>query len=169
MIPLLALNRDWEPVGEGAIAQSADRVLQGEVPHPDFDDVYTEAFTYLHAARWHCPRAGLRVNPDDAALCGALLPRVRTRGGNGNIWAGPDAPAAYFLAGNPNHPRAVVDFLGGSDSSAIALIARDHVRAVVLNLRPSFSPRVGAELLDLIRSGFPYGESIGRFELRWRQ
>jgi len=49
-ICLLALNRGWEPVGEGAIAQSAERVLQGEVPHRDFDDLYTGALTYVHAA-----------------------------------------------------------------------------------------------------------------------
>src|SRR6266545_2333016 len=47
---LLALNRGWEPVGEGAIAQSAERVLRGEVPHRDFDELYTGLLTYIHAA-----------------------------------------------------------------------------------------------------------------------
>jgi hypothetical protein len=50
VVCVLALNRGWEPVGEGAIAQSAERVLQGEVPHRDFDEIYTGALTYVHAA-----------------------------------------------------------------------------------------------------------------------
>ena len=47
---MLALNRGWEPVGEGTIAESAVRVLHGEVPHRDFDDPYTGGLTYIHAA-----------------------------------------------------------------------------------------------------------------------
>ena len=115
------------------------------------------------------PRAGLRVNPDDAALYGALIPRVRAHAGDGHIWAGPDAPEIYFLSGYPNRTRAIFDFLGASDSSAVAMMARDDVRAVVLNLRPAFSRSVVSGLLDVARSRFPYGEQIGRFELRWRQ
>ncbi|MGH7594320.1 MAG: hypothetical protein ACRELE_10790 [Gemmatimonadales bacterium] len=50
LVLLLALNHGWEPVGEGAIAESAVRVLHGEVPHRDFDDLYTGGLTYIHAA-----------------------------------------------------------------------------------------------------------------------
>ncbi|MGH7525052.1 MAG: hypothetical protein ACREK8_12135 [Gemmatimonadales bacterium] len=50
LVLLLALNRGWEPVGESAIAESAVRVLHGEVPHRDFDDLYTGGLTYVHAA-----------------------------------------------------------------------------------------------------------------------
>lgn len=44
------LGRGWVPHDEGTIAQSAERVLRGEVPHHDFIDVYTGGLSYFHAA-----------------------------------------------------------------------------------------------------------------------
>lgn len=43
------LNRGWVPHDEGAFGQSAERVLLGEVPHRDFDELYTGGLTYLHS------------------------------------------------------------------------------------------------------------------------
>ena len=42
--------RGWIPHDEGTFAQTAERVLHGEVPHRDFDEVYTGGVTYLNAA-----------------------------------------------------------------------------------------------------------------------
>jgi len=39
----------WIPHDEGLLSHCADRVLDGEVPHVDFDDMYTGGLTYLHA------------------------------------------------------------------------------------------------------------------------
>ena len=44
------LNQGWVPHDEGALGQAAERVLAGQVPHRDFDDIYTGALAYLHAA-----------------------------------------------------------------------------------------------------------------------
>ncbi len=44
------LDRGWVPHDEGALAQSAERVLYGEIPHRDFDEIYTGGLTYLNAA-----------------------------------------------------------------------------------------------------------------------
>ena len=43
------LKRGWIPSDEGTFGQSAERVLQGELPHKDFDEGYTGGLTYLHA------------------------------------------------------------------------------------------------------------------------
>ena len=43
------LNQGWVPHDEGALGQAAERVLAGQVPHRDFDDIYTGALAYLHA------------------------------------------------------------------------------------------------------------------------
>ena len=43
------LDRGWVPHDEGAFGLSAERVLGGEVPHRDFDDLYTGGLTYLNA------------------------------------------------------------------------------------------------------------------------
>ena len=44
------LGRGWIPHDEGALAQSAERVLRGELPHRDFDEIYTGGLAYLNAA-----------------------------------------------------------------------------------------------------------------------
>lgn len=43
------LDRGWVPHDEGALGQSAERVLAGEIPHVDYDEIYTGALTYGHA------------------------------------------------------------------------------------------------------------------------
>jgi hypothetical protein len=43
------LNRGWIPHDEGTLAQSAERVLAGEMPHRDYQEGYTGGLTYLHA------------------------------------------------------------------------------------------------------------------------
>src|SRR5438128_1338236 len=43
------VDRGWIPHDEGLLAQSAERVLQGEVPHRDFDELYSGGLSYLHA------------------------------------------------------------------------------------------------------------------------
>jgi hypothetical protein len=43
------LDRGWFPVDDGALAHSAERLLQGELPHRDFDDVYTGGLAWVNA------------------------------------------------------------------------------------------------------------------------
>src|SRR5215469_14944148 len=42
------LKRGWVPHDEGTLGQSAERVLNGQLPHRDFDD-YTGGLTFAHA------------------------------------------------------------------------------------------------------------------------
>ena len=44
------LKRGWVPHDDGTFASSAQRVVQGEMPHRDFDELYTGGLTYLNAA-----------------------------------------------------------------------------------------------------------------------
>lgn len=44
------VQRGWFPHDEGMLGQCAERILQGEVPHRDFDDPYTGGLSYLNAA-----------------------------------------------------------------------------------------------------------------------
>ena len=44
------LGRGWVAHDDGTLAQSAERLLQGELPHRDFDEIYTGGLTYLNAA-----------------------------------------------------------------------------------------------------------------------
>jgi hypothetical protein len=43
------LQTGWYPYDDGQLGHAAERVLDGELPHRDFDDMYTGALTYLNA------------------------------------------------------------------------------------------------------------------------
>ena len=45
----LGFDRGWLPHDDGYLAMSAERVLDGEHPHADFDEIYTGGLTYLNA------------------------------------------------------------------------------------------------------------------------
>jgi hypothetical protein len=55
------LDRQWVADDEGLLAQSAERVLAGEMPHRDFADVYTGGQSYFHAAAFWLGGASLPV------------------------------------------------------------------------------------------------------------
>ena len=44
------LDRDWFPADDGALAHVAERVLAGELPHRDVNDIYTGGQAMLNAA-----------------------------------------------------------------------------------------------------------------------
>jgi hypothetical protein len=44
------LGRGWVPYDEGTLSHSAERVMQGQLPHRDFDDVYTGGLAWMDAA-----------------------------------------------------------------------------------------------------------------------
>jgi hypothetical protein len=44
------LNQSWIAVDDGILAQSALRVLQGQLPHTDFVEIYTGGLSFIHAA-----------------------------------------------------------------------------------------------------------------------
>ena len=46
----LHLDHRWLPHDEGTLAHAAERVAAGELPHADYDEVYTGGLSYLNAA-----------------------------------------------------------------------------------------------------------------------
>jgi len=44
------VNQSWIAVDDGILAQSAVRVLQGQLPHSDFVEIYTGGLGFIHAA-----------------------------------------------------------------------------------------------------------------------
>ena len=43
------VDRGWIPHDDGSLAQMAERVLGGELPHRDFDEIYTGGLSFLYA------------------------------------------------------------------------------------------------------------------------
>jgi hypothetical protein len=55
------IYRDWIPYDEGVMAQSAQRVTDGELPHRDFDELWTGGVSELHAMVFRVAGPSLRV------------------------------------------------------------------------------------------------------------
>ena len=45
----LHMGRGWVPADDGTLSQSALRVLQGQLPHRDFGEIYTGGLSLIHA------------------------------------------------------------------------------------------------------------------------
>jgi hypothetical protein len=45
----LHIGRGWVPADDGALNQSALRVMQGQLPHRDFGEIYTGGLSFIHA------------------------------------------------------------------------------------------------------------------------
>lgn len=89
------LDRGWVPHDEGALAQSAERVLEGQVPHADFDEIYTGALSYVHAAAFRV--FGVRLVSMRYVLFGAWLLWIPAVWGVARRFA-PPLPAGLFTA-----------------------------------------------------------------------
>ena len=101
---LVYLDRGWFPHDLGSVAHPAQRVLLGEMPHRDFQDVYTGGLAYLNAlaylflgqtamaARW----VALGVYAAWIPAVWSLTRRLTGRGTGGAPWL---AAAATLLAG----------------------------------------------------------------------
>ena len=69
------LNRGWVAHDEGAFAQSAERVLQGELPHRDFDELYSGGLTFANALAFKA--FGMRLTSLRIALFMVFVPWTR--------------------------------------------------------------------------------------------
>ena len=120
------------------------------------------------------PRAGgLRVDRPRAIEYERLIPEIQAHAGQSDyIYAGPDCPEVYFLAGKRNPTRAMFEFLedpGEQTARVLRAIDTHQVEAVVLYSSPEFSGPLPPELLAALRERFPQAERIGQFEVRWRR
>jgi hypothetical protein len=75
------LDTGWVPLDEGTLAHSAERVLHGDLPHRDFDDVYTGGLARFDAVVFEV--LGTRLSSLRVVLFAAFL-----------LWI----PAVYYLA-----------------------------------------------------------------------
>jgi hypothetical protein len=116
-------------------------------------------------------RAHLNVSSGDAYVYRRLVFSIERQLHGGQLVAGPDCPEVYFLSGLTNPSGTLFDFFSidttdPSTNDDIGAWLKGAV--IVLNHEPSFSPAPSAKLSERLRREFPYGEDIGRFEMRWR-
>ena len=68
------LHTGWYPHDEGQLGQTALRILDGELPHRDFDEMYTGGLSYLHALAFQ--RCGVSSESTRLVLWLFFLPFV---------------------------------------------------------------------------------------------
>jgi hypothetical protein len=135
---------------------------------------YADTIGLLHLparfdTRLTVPRAGVRMPHEMAVAYERVTALARQHGRGEFVHAFPDCPEVYFLAGRRNPTPANFDFfLPMTDSDLASLWDTHGVTVVVVNQRPSFSPRLSGPRLALVRRTFPEGEQVGHFEVRWR-
>jgi Dolichyl-phosphate-mannose-protein mannosyltransferase len=71
----LFVPRGWIPHDEGMIGQSAERVLNGEMPHVDYEEPYTGGLSWLHALVFRFAGVDL-IYPRWLLLAGAVVAQV---------------------------------------------------------------------------------------------
>lgn len=59
------IGRGWVPADDGTLSQSALRVLQGQLPHRDFGEIYTGGLSFIHALAFRA----LGVNLMSLRIC----------------------------------------------------------------------------------------------------
>jgi hypothetical protein len=73
----LFVPRNWIPHDEGMLGQSAERVLNGDIPHVDYEEPYTGGLTWLHAAVFKLAGIDL-LYPRWLLFAGAVLAQLLT-------------------------------------------------------------------------------------------
>ena len=115
------------------------------------------------------PRASLVVGKSDAASYRRIVELVQTHATGPFIHAFPDCPEVYYLSGFRNPRGANFDFFAPLSRDAMAgMWDRLGISVVVINRGPLFTPAPDADVLAVTRARFPSGETVGRFEVRWR-
>jgi len=103
------LDRGWIPHDEGTLAHSAERVLQGDLPHRDYDEVYTGGLSALNAVAFKV--LGVNLFTPRIVLFGFFLAWVPTLFYvTTRFVAPPTAALAVLLAVSwsvPNYPAAM--------------------------------------------------------------
>jgi hypothetical protein len=85
------IDHQWVPHDEGALAQSAERTAHGQLPHRDFDELYTGGLTQVNALAFRV--LGVRLTVLRVVLMVALV-----------LWL----PAVYYVASRFTGPLGAV-------------------------------------------------------------
>ncbi len=147
-------------------------ILPGQFYRSYFDNRPEAALTLPRAEGFIGDRDMVEINQRAVA-------EVLRHAGEAPIYAGPDSPGFYFLAGRANPTPIYMDFLAGDDAQPqriLDAIDRSGVRAIAINhagTYPGYSPYnpsgpPSPELLAGLRQHFPNATVVGYYEIRWR-
>jgi hypothetical protein len=115
---------------------------------------------------------GLRITRKETDLYEHLIHLVREHATGRFIYAAPDCPEVYFLAGFKNPTRSPFDFLDdspGKSDEILAALQTHQVTVVVISGNPAFSSDLPDKLREALKERFPASSEVGEFEVRWRR
>ena len=123
--------------------------------------------------RLEVPRAGgLRVGAEHAYSYRLLVDGLHRYAEGPYIYAGPDAPEVYFLAGYRNPTPQLFDFFDAApdrEARLLATLDRSGVRAIAINRFPAFSPTPSPAAVVELQRRYPHAANVGKFILAWRE
>jgi hypothetical protein len=116
-------------------------------------------------------RAGLRVPLWQADQYESAVAVIRQHARGPYIWASPDVPQLYFLAGYRNPTRSLFEFFDdttGRSDRVLKALDEHQVNLVVLNVHPQFSPRVSMAMYRQLASRYPNSVFVEPWLIKWR-
>lgn len=117
-------------------------------------------------------RSGLNVPRYQAIEYSQLVDLIHQKVGQGKVWAGPDSPEVYFLAGVQNQTRTLFDFLDAPTQhpsrSFPQLLDSMRVSLVVVNLHPGFSKPLAPDVVGSLQEAYPQGVRLRNFLVLWK-
>lgn len=119
------------------------------------------------------PRAGgIRVPPAHAYSYRMLVEELHKHARGPYIYAGPDAPEVYFLAGYRNPTPQLFEFFDlrpDREAQLLATLQRAGVQAIAINQFPAFSPLPSMPTAGELGRRYHHAEEVGKFILAWRE
>ena len=104
------LGQGWIPFDDGTVGQSAERILLGQLPHRDFDELYTGGLAWVNAAAFRL--LGTSLWTTRLVLFAVFI-----------AWV----PAVYYIASRLARPLAA----GGITLLAVAWSLPNYIAAMV--------------------------------------
>jgi len=117
------------------------------------------------------PRAGLDVPVQDAEMYPIAVKLLRQHSRGQYTWASPDSPEMYFLSGMRNPTHSLFDFFDsdvGRPARILTTLDLRGVTAIALNRYPAFSAPISGDFLAELERRYPFEETVGKFQIRWR-
>jgi hypothetical protein len=133
--------------------------------------------SHLHPAPENTPLSmsragGLHVPRDSAKQFEELIPFVKNLAGENQIFAGPDSPEVYFLAGLKNPTPFLFDSLRDPDvyerEVRSLFDSSDFIKVAVLKDTIGTATHQLLVLRSFVEPRFPQSQKIGKFTVYWR-
>jgi hypothetical protein len=136
------------------------------------NDMHVQHEPYPEVRAMQLDRAGLLVPLWQAGHYEATVQVVREHARGEYIWASPDAPQLYFLAGYRNPTRSLFELFDdttGHDARILRALDEHDVNLVVLNISPDYSPRIPVALYRQLAKRYPNSALVEPYLIKWRE